>query len=167
MKKSISAILSILLVFVFVLFAVGSSSSDDGGSTEQQSAGEVQSVENENNIGDYTVEIKDARFTETYDGKPAIVVTYGFTNNSDNPAAFYIAFETDAYQNDIGLNEAYVLKDGDPYSEDNQSKEIKTGASLDVEVAYELNDTESDVVIEVEEFMGWSDDKVTKTFTIK
>lgn len=166
MRKSFSAVLSIFLVLLFAVLAIASSSSDDEGSTQQQSAGEVQSLESDNNVGDYLVEIKDARFTETYDGKPVIVVTYGFTNNSENPSAFYLAFETNAYQNDIGLNKAYVLKDGDPYSEDNQSKEIRTGATLDVEVAYELNDTESDVEIEVEEFMGWSDDKVTKTFTL-
>ena len=46
-------------------------------------------------------------------------------------------------------------------------KEIKTGATIDVDVAYELNDSESDVVIEVSELFGWTDDKITKTFSIK
>lgn len=78
-----------------------------------------------------------------------------------------MTFEDGAFQNDIGLNEALFLSDNDPYSSDNQTKEIKTGATIDVDVAYELNDSESDVVIEVSELFGWSDDKVTKTFSIK
>lgn len=165
MKKSLSAILSIILVLVFALFAIASSSSD--GEETTQPAGEAQAAETGSNVGDYSVEIKGSRLTETYDGKPVIVVTYGFTNNAEEAQAFYLAFETKAYQNGVGLNEAYVLTDNDPYTGDNQTKEIKTGATIDVEVAYELNDSETDVEVEVEEFLGWTDDKVTKTFTIK
>lgn len=165
MKKSISAILSIALVLVFALFAIASGSSE--GEETTQPAGEAQAAETGSNVGDYSVEIKDARLTETYDGKAAVVITYGFTNNAENAVSFSAAFDATAYQGGVGLNEAYVLKDGDSYTTDNHYKEIKTGASLDVDVAYELNDTETDVEVEVEEFFGWTDDKVTKTFTIK
>lgn len=66
----------------------------------------------------------------------------------------------------MGLNEAYLLADDANYSSDNQTKEIKKGASLDVEVAYELNDTTSDVEVEVKELFSFSDRTITKTFSI-
>lgn len=165
MKKSISAILSIALVLLFALFAIASGSSE--GEETTQPADEAQVAETGSNVGNYSVEIKEARITETYDGKAAVVITYGFTNNAENAVSFLTAFEATAYQGGVGLNEVFMLKDGDLYSSDNQYKEIKTGATLDVDIAYELNDTETDVEVEVEEFLGWTDDKVTKTFTIK
>ena len=40
------------------------------------------------------------------------------------------------------------------------------GASLDVEVAYELNDTTSDVEVEVKEWLSFNEKVLTKTFSI-
>lgn len=137
----------------------------DDASVTQAAAAETKEVK-DNEVGSYQVEIKNARITEDYEGKPVVVITYGFTNNSDNPASFGVAIEDAVFQNDIGLNEALFLNDNDSYSSDNQIKEIKTGASLDVEVAYELNDSESDIVVEVKELFGWNDDIVTRTFSI-
>ena len=45
-------------------------------------------------------------------------------------------------------------------------KEIKKGATLDVEVAYELNDATTDVEIEVKELFSFSEKVITKTFKI-
>ena len=53
------------------------------------------------------------------------------------------------------------------YSDDNQYKKIKSGTSLSVEVAYKLNDTKTDVEVEVSELYSYSDKKVTKIFSIK
>lgn len=165
MKKSISVILSIILVLSFAFFALASSSSD--GETSTQAAGQAEKNATESNVGNYSIEIKNARLSKNWEGKDAVVITYGFTNNDDEPASFMVAFQENAYQNGVGLERAYTLDDGDPYDEANQSKEIKKGASLDVEVAYILNDTETDVEVEVEEWLGLSDDKVTRTFSIK
>lgn len=166
MKKRFLGIMSVLVIAVFAFLAIASGSSETP-SVDEQPEGTAAIAETNSNVGDYTVEIKDARISKTYDSKPAIVITYAFTNNSSESTAFYLAFEDEAFQNDIGLNRAYTLIDGDPYNEDNQTKQIKTGATINVDVAYELNDTESDVVVEVSEYLGWTDDKVTKTFSIK
>lgn len=164
--------LIIVIVLIAIIGGAGgrdetgvTTTSADNGSVTQAAAETAES--DENSLGSYQVEIKNARLTETYDGKPVVVITYGFTNNAEEPTAFYLAFDETVYQNDIGLNGAYVLKNGDPYSADNQTKEIKKGATLDVEVAYELNDTESDVVVEVKEYLSFTDDVITKTFSIK
>ena len=71
------------------------------------------------------------------------------------------------YQNGVGLNSAFVLDDSANYSSDNQTKEIKKGASIEVEVAYELNDTTSDIEVEVEELFSFDDTVIKKTFSIK
>ncbi len=45
-------------------------------------------------------------------------------------------------------------------------KKSKKGASLEIEVAYELNDITTDIVVEVSELISFSDDVVTRTFSI-
>lgn len=122
---------------------------------------------NKSNLGDYNVVIESCRLVEDWDGKPVVIVKYKFTNNDDDPAAFWIALNDGVYQNGIGLNEAYLLDDSANYSSDNQMKKIKKGATLDVEVAYYLNDTTTPIEVEVCETISFRDDKVTKTFTIK
>lgn len=167
MNKLTSTILAVILVSLFTLFAVASGSSEDDGNATQ-AAGQAQSSDKANDtLGSYAVEIKDARLTKTYDGKSAVVITYGFTNNGDSAISFTTAISDNVYQNGIGLNKAYILTDNDPYSEDNQLKDIKTGATLDVEVAYELNDDTTDIEVEVSEWISFNDDTITRTFSIK
>ncbi len=164
MKKVISLILALLLILSFAVFAMGSSESEEA----DQGSGTAQSADEDNStLGDYSVEIDSCRLAKDYEGKDVVIVKYIFTNvSADNATAFYIAFEDTVYQDGIGLNKAYVLDDNANYSEDNQTKEIKAGASLDVEVAYELNDTTTDIEVEVKELISLSDKAITKTFTI-
>ena len=165
MKKTFILALAVLLVGVFASFSLvgcGEESKNDN-----QGMGSAQTPSNQNNLGDYSVEIKDCRLAKDYEGKDVVIVKYGFTNNADKSQAFYIAFETNVFQNGVGLNEAYVLDDSAKYDEGNQTKEIKPGRSLDVEVAYELNDTKTDIEVEVTELFSFDDKTVTKTFSIK
>ncbi len=164
MKKKLSMILAILMVAVFAFFAVASSSK--GEETKQEDA-KAEAQGTESNVGEYSVDIKSARLSENYEGKAVVVITYGFTNNSDEAASFGIAFEDKVYQNGVGLEKAYILKDGDPYDDSNQNKDIKPGASLELEIPYILNDTETDVEVEVKEWISLNDDMVTRIFSIK
>ena len=47
------------------------------------------------------------------------------------------------------------------------NKEIKSGVTLEVEAAYELNDAETKIDVEVSELISFSDDKISKSFEIK
>ena len=162
MKKTLKTIIALALVCVFSLFALASGS-DDSGSGDQGTGNTDNTT-----LGDYSVEIKSSRLAEDYEGKDVIIITYGFTNNSaEEASAFYVTFSAKAYQDGVGLNEAYILDDDADYSADNQTKEIKKGSSIDVEVAYVLNDSETDVVVEVEELFSFNDKVISKTFTIK
>ena len=118
-------------------------------------------------LGNYEVVIESCRLAEDYSGEPIVIVKYKFTNNDDDASCFSFSIEDNVYQDGVGLNTCYFADDSANYSSDNQLKEIKTGVSLEVEVAYELNDTTTDVEVEVSELISLSKKKITKTFTIK
>ncbi len=163
MKKLISLLLAVCLVMTFSFFAIASG---EAPTTDDQGSASADSVENDANLGDYKVDIVSCRLAKDYEGKPVVIVKYSFTNNAEEPAAFAYAFDDQVYQNGIGLNPSYVLDDSANYSEDNQSKEIKKGATLEVEAAYELNDTTTDIEVELSELFSFDESKVTKTFSI-
>lgn len=164
MKKIVSLLLAILLIFAFAIFALGSGEDE----TADQGSGTAETaVTKEDELGDYSVVIDSCRLAKDYEGKDVVIVKYIFTNNNaDESTAFIWAFDDTVYQDGVGLNESYVLADSANYSADNQSKEIKAGASIDVEVAYELNDTTTDIEVEVKELISFDDKTITKTFSI-
>ncbi len=166
MKKRVMGLLTVcLLIGVFSIFALGSGEekiNDQG----ESSVVVNDSSETENTLGDYLLEIKSCRLAKDYEGKDVAIVMYNFTNNAEDAASFMFAFEDNAYQNGVGLNEAYVLPDSANYSSDNQTKEIKKGASLDIEVAYELNDATSDIEVEVGQLFSFDESIITKTFSL-
>ena len=168
MKRLLTLLMALMLLLTFGLFALGSGDSGENAGEDQgtDQTASTSKEEDKTNLGDYNVEIKSSRLTEDYEGKKVIVVTYGFTNHSEDATSFMVAVTDEAFQNGIGLNETLFVKDGDPYSSDNQMKDIKTGATIDVEVAYTLNDDTTPVEIEVSELISFDDAKITKTFEI-
>lgn len=161
MKKVLSVLLTIVLVATFALFALGSSDSETTTDGDQGSGAADNTV-----LGSYTVEIISCRLAKDYEDKPVAIIKYKFTNNDDEPASFMIAFEDNAYQNGVGLNETVFVDDSANYSSDDQMKEIKKGASLELEIAYDLNDTTTDIEVEIKESFSFDDKIVKKTFSI-
>ncbi len=161
-KKTKTLLLTVAIVVIFSIFAMASSES----STDKQDSGSAEKAEATDNLGSYNVEINSCRLAKDYEGKDVVIVKYIFTNNSDNPQSFSFSIEDNVFQNGIGLNESLFVSDNAGYSSDNQMKEIKKGSSLEVEVAYELNDTTTDIDVEVSELISFSDDIVTKSFSI-
>ena len=164
MKKITTLILTILLIAIFTLFALGSSSSKED--VDLGTGETAQKDSDVPDIADCTVDIQSCRLAQDWEGKDVVIVKYAFTNNSDQSKSFTLSFDDEVFQDGIGLNESYVLADSAKYSADNQSKEIKKGATLEVEVAYELNDTTTDITVEVSELFSFDDSKITKTFSI-
>ena len=139
MKRIVSLVLVLLMLFAFGVFAIGSTDSEDtsqgngtvNGNTDSgngnQGNGTVDS-NNESNtkLGDYSVTIDSCRLAKSYDDKDVVIVKFTYTNvNNDESTPFYTAVDAKAYQGGIGLNEAYILKDSANYNSDNQSKAIK------------------------------------------
>lgn len=161
--KKISWILAVLLLCAFFVFALGSGESE----TSDQGKGKADTQAANDELGDYTVTIDSCRLAKDYEGKDVVIVKYTYTNvGNDTPTSFMIAFDDNVFQNGVGLNTSYFVADDANYSSDNQSKEIKKGASLEVEVAYELNDTTTDIEVEVQELFSFSDKTIKKTFKI-
>ncbi len=163
LKKLLCIFAVCAILLAFGVFAMGSGG-DEG--DEDQGNGSVSTDEGKSNLGDYHVDIKACRMAKDFEGKPIVIITYVYTNNGDEAMSFMVAVDENVYQNGIGLNECYFVEDGVEYSSDNQMKDIKPGATLEVEVAYELNDTTTDVEVEVSELFSFSDKKVVKKFTI-
>lgn len=164
--KKLNILFAIILIVSFALCAMASGESE--APSENQGTGSVESNDgNDANIGDYSVVIESCRLAKDYEGNDVVIVKYIFSNvSSDESTAFFTAFDETVYQNGVGLNESYVLDDSANYSADNQTKEIKKGASLEVEVAYELNDNTTDIEVEVTEWLSFDDTTITKTFKI-
>lgn len=161
MKKIIA-----LLLAIFMAFSLAACDLEVEDSSQGSEKTEIAQKTENTALGNYEIEIKSCRIAEDYSGKPIAIITYGFTNNADEASAFYLSVKDEVFQNGIGLNECYFADDSAKYNSDNQTKEIKKGATLDVEVAYVLNDTTSDIEVEISELISFNDKKITKTFKI-
>lgn len=189
MKKSIKLFSLILVILTFVFFAAASGSSNSDTTTKTQAAETVENpvddeetepekaeteekttkkASNPNQIGDYEVVIKSAKVTKDYHGDPAVIITYEFTNNSDETKAWYTAISDKAFQNGVELDTAFISTSNKDYNSSNSTKEIKPDATITVQQAFKLDDTSSNVEIEVSQWLSWNDDEViTKTFSLK
>lgn len=171
MKKTLTLLATVLCLALLAAALTGclSVANRDGSDkpADNSNAAVEKKEETDGTLGDYVVEIKSARLAKDYEDKDIVIVTYGFTNNGKNANSFMVAISDKAYQNGIECDHCYFVKDSENYNSDNQSKDIKTGATLEVEVAYNLNDTTTPLELEVAETFSFSDKKLTKTFDLK
>lgn len=165
MKKKF---LAVFLVLVLAMSMVACGSSADAPEATPSNEAETESEANAGSgtLGDYAVSINDARFGTDDEGNKVIVISYDFTNNSDESASAMWSLVTKAFQNGIELESAYYVE-GIDYNDENEDKEIKPGATItDCQCAFTLDD-DSDVEFEISEFISFSDNVVKKTFTVQ
>ena len=115
-------------------------------------------------LGDYHVEIKSAVLTSDYGGSPAILITYSWTNNSRETTNALSAFIERAFQDGVQLDSATILSTNPQYSAGTALRDVRPGASTDVQRAYLISDSGSPVEFEVFEFMGDDEAAVSMTF---
>ena len=169
MKKLLALFLSILTCFCFTSCLNVSDAKNQGSgnaTTNQGNGNATTNNSNNSNLGDYNVVIDSCRLATDYSGNPVVIVKYQFTNNDNNPASFIWSVDDKVFQDGVGLNTALFVDDTFNYSSDNQTKDIKQGVSIYVEVAYELNDTTTDIEVEVTELISFNNKKVSKIFSI-
>lgn len=115
---------------------------------------------------EFAITIDDSHQTKDYAGKPALVVDFGFTNNSDKASSFLVAVSAKAFQNGVQLDSA-IVGDDKKFDSGSSMKEIKPGASLKVQSAYVLTDT-SDVTVEVSKLISLDKSLLAqKTISVK
>lgn len=122
-------------------------------------------LESSGSLGEYDVQINDFELVSDYEGSPAILIGFTFTNNSEENESAMFALSYDAYQNGLQLESA-IIADDSVYNSDDLMKEIKPGASLDVTAAYTLDSETAPVEFEVTECFGLDGAKLGKTFEI-
>ena len=131
------------------------------GSAPSESVPEEPS--NSGDLGDYHVEIKEAVLAKDYEGKPAIIITYSWTNNSDDTTSALTSVAGKAFQDGVQLETAMIM-DSDIYDSGASMKEVRPGTTLDVPCAYLLTSDASVVEFEVTEWIRFSDDMVSMDF---
>ncbi len=111
----------------------------------------------------YDVTIDDATLTTDYSGKQALLVSFTFTNNSDDEASFAVNIMDKAFQNGVQLDTAIVSG----VDSSSSLSTIKPGATVNVSQAFALADM-SPVTVEVSETFSFSDDLIVeKTFDLQ
>ena len=156
----------ILIVVVVLILLIAISGSGDDSSSSSSTDTEVTAeatTESPYTVGDYEVYVVTAEVTENWDEEPAILITYSFTNNSDDAAAFDLSISDGVYQNGVELETTFNddLDFGEDYSVD-----IQPGVTIELSVLYELRDTTTPVDVELSDMWDLSDDPETVTTTI-
>ena len=133
MKKKV---LVPLLLCAFLLSGCG----DGGGASEEPNSYSV--------LGDFYVEYRDAALGEDLDGAPVIVVTYYWENNSEETTSASMTVECSLFQDGVSLSDALFVSD--EYCDyDNYWADVRPGAGVEVQEAFELGDLSSEVEIEI------------------
>lgn len=141
-----------------------SKSSSSSGDSSAATASTAQSASTATKqAAKYVVTIDGATTGQDYQGNPAIIVTYTFTNNGEKSTSPAAAIMNKAYQNSVELSDAIMTSGID---NDGYLKEIKTGGTVSYQQAYTLDD-QSTVTVESTELISFSDEKLaTATFEV-
>lgn len=117
-------------------------------------------------LGNYFVEINEsAKIKKNRDGEPVIIISFDWTNNSDETTSAMVSFGEQAFQDGIELESSFQSS---LYESDNYSREIRPGTTITVERAFELNNETSVVEFEVSNWLSWNDESIVyRNFNIE
>ena len=162
----------IIAIIVIIIAAAGSSNSSsedssDATSSESTTASSVNAEKEEtddNTIGDFKCVVKGAKLTKDWQGKDAVLITYEFTNNSDDPISFDGALDDKLYQDGIELESAILSSDEEAKLID--AVDLKPGITKEVKKAYSLRNKKSEIEVEIQEIFSFSDDMIKTTINL-
>lgn len=112
----------------------------------------------------YPTTIDGVRLAKDYEGKDVVIVTYTWTNGSDDTTSFAFSVNTKVFQNGIECESNFFVDDADT---DKYMSDVRPGTTITVEQAYTLQDL-SDIEVEVSELISFSDDLIASgTFSLQ
>lgn len=112
------------------------------------------------------VSIEDAKRVEA-DGKNLIIISYKFTNKSDNAESFMSIMKSDAFQDGMSMSHALTATEIEGFEPNSTAERIEPGKTITVQEAYVLANETSPVEVIVQEFHSESGVSVTKTFNLQ
>lgn len=110
--------------------------------------------------------VSAVRSNNDYEGKPTVLVTYEWTNNTTKNNSFAVLTSPKAFQNGTELPTAIYMDSPAGYDANSYLAEVQPGAVATVTLGYVLQD-DSPVTVDVTALFSVSDEsKVTHTFTL-
>ena len=115
----------------------GDTSADTGSATTAAQTGEASTEDtaepSDGTLGSYAVEIKGAKLCKDYEGNNAIMITYSWTNNSEETTSPMGSMMDEAFQDGVQLDAAIV-----DFEYNDGMTDVRPGTTIDVDVIYEL-----------------------------
>ncbi len=130
---------------------------------EESAAENNGRMEQSGTLGNFDVEIKDAVLSEDYEGNQAIVITYSWTNNSEETTSVMSSMMEQAFQDGVELDVA-IMDNPDIYDADGQLKDVRPGTTIDAQCAFVLTSNTSVVEFEISEFLSFTHELVVMDF---
>lgn len=147
--------------------STGSASTQTSTDTVEQE-GETQTVsQSEGDLGSYHISIGDATVTKDYEGTRIARVAFEFTNNSEDTVAFDGATLARAYQDGVELEQNFGVDEDEDKEVANTSKNVRPGATVTCALCWEIENTDSAIEVEIEEWLSDSGESLSKTFEFK
>lgn len=114
-------------------------------------------------VGDFELRYKGASIMTDYEGNDALVLTLDFTNKSEETTDYFWSIYETAMHNGAELEMAIVYLDEETLEsvDDSQYQNVEPGATVEVQTAFELDDTTGEVEITFEEMEGDKNDTIT------
>ena len=141
--------------------STSSSSAAQGSISSQSSSAAQAATQTAPDEDEYAVTIDGATMTTEYAGNPALLVTYTWTNNSDDATSFAVALYAKCFQDGVQCDTAIVSG-----ADSNYMTEIKPGATTTVQQAYAVSGT-SDATVEVTKLISLDNTILAeKTFSV-
>ena len=115
-------------------------------------------------VGDSYIEVKDWQIKYDYSGKPVLVLTYDWTNNSDDTTSALMSVSVKGFQKGIELEMGILLDNS--IDTGASLRDVRPGTTITVQEVFELSDTESEVEFEISELWNFFGKSNVIVFTI-
>ena len=111
------------------------------------------------NLGDYVMTIKGYELATDYEGKNALVVTYDWTNNSDDTVAPFLTFRLKGFQNGVETDDVFMVDGVDLGTGQNDARPGSTIENAQTVVGVDDLDTEMELALK--ELFSFGGDEFT------
>lgn len=147
-------------------YAAGASDNVDMDKVDGTELDDVSDENDSATLEESEVSIEDAKVLET-GGRKIVIVSYEFTNKSDNEESFSSLMRSDAYQDGMSISRALINEAIDGFDPNSTAERIKPGKTITVQEAYTLVSDTAPVEVIAEEFHSQSGVRVLKTFNLQ